>query len=303
MPTRPRQLRPKLRDLALLSFIISTAFLAYEMAASRFVTHHLGSSIYGWTSVIGVLLGGLSIGNYLGGKVANHITRERQASWLFTVASVAVLSVLLCETPQKWMVWNPIGYARGADPKPIFPEYAAALSMAIDTFTMFGWWARVLIVVTIVFFLPAVTLGTVSPVVAKLAVERVRASKRTGSAIGQVYAWGMVGSILGTFLTGFFLINVVGTKGVILLIATTLALSATLIGSIWHAAWAGIPLGLCVIAFVPSIPGFSTAAPKMAAMLNDRGLTWGIREEAGNPATDEDGIWPGSTRATTTSSR
>ncbi len=125
---------------------------------------------------------------------------------------------------------------------------------------------------------------------AKLAVERVRASKRTGSAIGQVYAWGMVGSILGTFLTGFFLINVVGTKGVILLIATVLALSATLIGSIWHAAWAGIPLGLCVIAFVPSIPGFATAMPKVAAMLNDRGLTWGIREQEGNAELDDYGI-------------
>ncbi len=145
---------PKLGDLAVLSFLISAAFMAFEMAASRLVTHHLGSSIYGWTSVIGVLLGGLSVGNYLGGKVANHITRERQASWLFTVASVAVLSVLLLETPQKWMVWNPIGYANGGEPRPIFPEYAPALSMAIDTFTRFGWWARVLLCVTIVFFPP-----------------------------------------------------------------------------------------------------------------------------------------------------
>ena len=61
-------------------------------------------------------------------------------------------------------------------------------------------------------------MGTVSPVVAKLAVERLRQIKRTGAAIGQVYAWGMVGSILGTFLTGFFLIDVLGTKGVILLL-------------------------------------------------------------------------------------
>ena len=34
-------------DLAVLSFVISAAFMAFEMAASRFVTHHLGSSIYG----------------------------------------------------------------------------------------------------------------------------------------------------------------------------------------------------------------------------------------------------------------
>ena len=290
----PEAPRPKLRDLAVLSFVISAAFMAFEMAASRFVTHHLGSSIYGWTSVIGVLLGGLSIGNYLGGKVANFIHRESQASWLFTIASVFVLSVILFESPPKWLVWNPIGFARGSAAKPIFPDYDPALSMAIDSFTSWGWWARVLWVVTLVFFLPSMTLGTVSPVVAKLAVERVRASKRTGSAIGQVYAWGMVGSILGTFLTGFFLINFLGTKAVILLIATVLGLGATMLGSIWHAAWAGIPLGLCVIAFVPGIPGLEKNAPgpvkRFVKTLDRYGLQLGIREEKGNTDLDDYGV-------------
>ncbi len=63
-----------------------------------------------------------------------------------------------------------------------------------------SWPYRILFVVTLVFFLPSLSLGTVSPVVAKLAVDRLKSYKRTGTAIGQVYAWGMVGSILGTFL-------------------------------------------------------------------------------------------------------
>ena len=73
--------------------------MALEMVAGRLVTRHLGSSIYGWTSVIGVLLGGLSLGNFLGGKIADYIRSEKQASWLFLVASVLTLSVLLLETP------------------------------------------------------------------------------------------------------------------------------------------------------------------------------------------------------------
>src|SRR5262249_20916587 len=79
----PSQPRVKLTDLAVLSFVASLAFMSLEMVAGRLVTRHLGSSIYGWTSVIGVLLGGLSLGNYLGGKIANSIHREHQASWLF----------------------------------------------------------------------------------------------------------------------------------------------------------------------------------------------------------------------------
>ena len=30
-----------------------------------------------------------------------------------------------------------------------------------------------------------------------------------------------------------------------------MAFAATLLGSVWHAVWAGIPLGLCVLAFTP----------------------------------------------------
>ena len=75
----------------------------------------------------------------------------------------------------------------------------------------------------------------------------MRRRKRTGAALGTVYAWGMVGSLAGTFLAGFVLIDALGTKGLVLALATLLAIAATTLGSIWHAAWAGIPLGLVSI--------------------------------------------------------
>ena len=140
------------------------------------------------------------------------------------------------------------------------------------------WPYRVLLVTALVFFLPSVSMGTVSPVVAKLAVDRLKRFKMTGTAIGQVYAWGMVGSILGTFLTGFFLIDVIGTKGVLLVLATAMAFAATVLGTVWHAVWAGVPLGLCVVAFLP------------VGMFQKMGEEWGIREERGDPATKEEGF-------------
>ena len=79
-------------------------FMALEMVAGRLVVRHLGSSIYGWSSVIAVLLAGLSMGNFLGGKVADFIKNEKQASWLFLLASILCLSVLVLETPPKWIL-------------------------------------------------------------------------------------------------------------------------------------------------------------------------------------------------------
>jgi len=260
--------RPSLRDLAILAFVASLVFMSLEMVAGRMVQRHLGSSIYGWTSVIGVLLAGLSLGNFLGGKVADFVKNEKQASWLFLLASILILSILLLESQPKWFGDHFLG-----------GEGASVLSNAITMSKLeagpfkveLTWQFRILLVTAIMFFLPSLSLGTVSPVVAKLAVDRLQRYKRTGTAIGQVYAWGMVGSILGTFLTGFVLINYVGTKGVILLLGTTMAFGATILGSVWHAIWAGIPLGLCVIAFVP-FPWFQKI-----------GLEWGIREQTGDP--------------------
>lgn len=263
-----------LADLAALSFLASLGFMALEMVAGRLVTRHLGSSIYGWTSVIGVLLGGLSFGNYFGGKVADFIRSEKQASWLFMLASLLTISVLALESPSPW-----VASLIGTD-KPVLSHAISWTHITLPSGTRvpLDWRSRVFLVTLAVFFLPSLSMGTVSPVVAKLAVERLRRSKQTGRAIGEVYAWGMVGSIIGTFLTGFVLIDYVGTKGVILLLGTAMAFSATALGNVFHAAWAGIPLGLCVIAFTP-LPWFQT-----------QGLRWGIREETGNPRTTEDGL-------------
>ena len=275
--------RPRLYDLAVLSFVASLTFMALEMVAGRMVQRHLGSSIYGWTSVIGVLLGGLSLGNFLGGKIADRVHSEQHASWLFMVASILTLSILLFETPPNFhFLHDWLG-----DRKSILSQANVLTKVKLPggyTFPL-QWWARVLLVTTVVFLLPSIAMGTVSPVVAKLAIERVRKTDLTGRAIGQVYAWGMVGSILGTFLAGFVLIDLLGTKGLLLILGTTLAMAATSLGSVWHAAWAGIPLGLCVLAFVPS--GWTFAH---GTWFEKQGISLGLREEKGKPDTTEDAI-------------
>lgn len=271
----------RLGDLATLAFLASLAFMALEMVAGRLVTRHLGSSVFGWTSVIGILLGGLSLGNYLGGKLANRIRSEKQASHLFLAASVLVSLILLAETPPTWLVRNPIGYfLNGQPPVPLAGDDGAFLSQAIEM-AGYPWWFRVLFWTGVVFLVPSLAMGTVSPLVAKLAVDRVRGTGHTGTAIGAVYAWGMVGSLVGTFLTGFVLIDWLGTKGVILVITSLMALAATALGTVGHAAWAGIPLGLCLIAFGPAV------MPEGAArdFFLKQGRNWGLREKAGDPST------------------
>ena len=63
----------------------------------------------------------------------------------------------------------------------------------------------------------------IGPVVAKIAVEQAR---KTGSAIGDVYTLGAIGSIAGTFLAGFVLMYVSSISTIVTLVAAALALLA-----------------------------------------------------------------------------
>ena len=61
-------------------------------------------------------------------------------------------------------------------------------------------------------FVPCVLFGTISPIVVKLAVNDLG---QAGRVVGRIYAAGAIGSIVGTFATGFFLLSWLGTHVVI----------------------------------------------------------------------------------------
>jgi hypothetical protein len=71
---------------------------------------------------------------------------------------------------------------------------------------------EILALITALFFVPCTILGTISPIVVKLAMHDLAQAGRT---VGQIYAFGSVGSIVGTFLTGFWLIAKFGTYTVV----------------------------------------------------------------------------------------
>jgi len=223
-------------------FFSSAFIMVVEIVAGRLVARHLGSSLYTWTSIIGVILAGMSAGNYIGGRLADRWRPERLLGLLFLVASVAGLSVL----PMNRM----------------FP--------ACEFFEEMMWPTRTFLTVFGIFLVPAVALGTISPPAAKMAVERGEA---VGRSIGGVYAWGAVGSIAGTFITGFWLIASLGSRGVVLSVSFALAMMAVLLGpKRWAAAiWAAILAALLIVSQFPPY-----AAWKAEAAID----TLGLREDA-----------------------
>jgi spermidine synthase len=203
-------------------FFSSAFIMVIEIVAGRLVARHLGNSLYTWTSIIGVILAGMSTGNYIGGRLADRWRPEGLLGLLFLAASITCLSVL------------PMNL--------VFPAWGYFEEMM--------WPTRTFLTVLGIFFVPAVALGTISPPAAKMAVERGRT---VGQSIGSVYAWGAVGSIVGTFAAGFWLIAALGSRGVVLSVSFALATVAVFLGPRrWPSAiWATLLGALLVFSQFP----------------------------------------------------
>ncbi|HBP84126.1 MAG TPA: hypothetical protein DD661_03725, partial [Gammaproteobacteria bacterium] len=67
-------------------FLSSAILLVIEITAGRLIAPYVGVSIYSWTSIIGVILAGLSLGNWLGGRWADRGGNEKSAGIVLALA-------------------------------------------------------------------------------------------------------------------------------------------------------------------------------------------------------------------------
>jgi spermidine synthase len=86
-------------------------------------------------------------------------------------------------------------------------------------------------------------LGMVSPLVVKLALLNL---ERTGNTVGTIYAFSTAGSIVGTFLTGFWLISWLGTRHIVWLVAGVLFLTGLAIGQ-FHRSRKGLAVPVAAL--------------------------------------------------------
>jgi len=182
----------------LLAFIGSACTLVIELIAGRIMAPYIGVSLYTWTSVIGVVLAGMSVGNFAGGVVADRFASWRALALIFIAGSVACLGILV-------VTQAIVGVTFGVSFLP-----------------------RIVLSIAVIFFLPSFVLGMVSPMVVKLALANL---EHSGHIVGTIYASSTVGSIVGTFVTGFWLISWIGTRRIVWLVAIILLLTGLLIAA------------------------------------------------------------------------
>lgn len=186
------------RRLAIATVIlVGIAITALELAAARLMAPFFGSTIFVYGSAIGIVLTALAIGYWLGGRVADQRPSRAILSLIITVAGLSAACIPVSFRAVAASV-DAIGASRGV---PV--GILVVVSMAV------------------LFTIPIVALGSVSPFALRLSLRAVNESGRWSGLLSGASTFG---SILGTFLATFITIPLLGTRQTILLAAGILIL-------------------------------------------------------------------------------
>ena len=179
--------------LEIILFIINAIYMILELVASRVLAPYFGTSNLIWTSVIGIILLSTSVGNYIGGIIADKANKKEKVL-NFDVEIILLISGLLIL---------------------LIPFIQRSFLEAIVKI-VYDIKIGAIISTIILFFLPSMFIGMITPVILKLKLQEL---ENVGKTAGKTSALATLGSIVGTFLGGFLLIPSFGSTQIIFVLA------------------------------------------------------------------------------------
>jgi len=206
--------------LIVLVFISGMTSLALEMCASRLLGAYFGTSLYSWAVLIGLILIYLTIGYFIGGRLAD---RYPYAPVLCVITAAAALATSLIPfVSQGVLSWSVQAISQ--------VSVSAFLSSLLGTMLLFA--------------LPVTLLGLVSPFAIRIRTKEVG---KSGRISGSLYDISTFGSIRGAFLPVLWLIPTFGVRRT-LLIFGVLLFAASLWGlrPRWRPAFAIVLIALAL---------------------------------------------------------
>lgn len=183
--------------LGVVAFVGGFVLMTYELVAARLMAPSIGNSTYVWTGVIGVIIMALSLGYWLGGRVADKRQSAVDVAWLLlSAAAMVVFTLLATDNVMSWLAET---------------RFDARIQAVLAAILLFA---------------PAsFLLGAVSPYLAKLNVTSLETA---GRAVANLGALDAIGGICGTFVTGFFLFGIIGSRETLVLLAVILVATSWL---------------------------------------------------------------------------
>ena len=221
-----------------------------ELTVSRLIAPYFGSSTFIWATIIGITLAFLSVGYWIGGRLAD---RRPTAHVLYGVTAAAAVAI-------------------GLVPILARPILGASLTafQNLDVGAFYGALVGTLLLLA----LPVTLLGFVTPYAIRLRVQDVRSA---GETAGSIYALSTAGSIAGSFLPVLVFIPLLGTARTFLVLALLLLVPSivglALVRAILPAAVAASAVVLLPLVAAAADPG-GVRPPDRGTLLHEQESTY-----------------------------
>ncbi len=181
----------------MLAFTSGFSIMCVELLAGRILAPFFGSSVHIWGSIITVFMLSLSIGYLLGGKLSTHSATLTRYGFIFIIAGITLLPIVTSSQSLMEVIF-----------------------LAIDD-SRYGS----LVASTVLFFIPTIILGMLSPYSVRLLVKH---SNESGQVAGKLYFVSTLGSAIGTIITSFYFVMWFEINTIVL----SVSLLLTLLGAV-----------------------------------------------------------------------
>ena len=178
-------------------FTAGASSLSTEICATRLLAPYFGTSTVVWANVIGLILIYLSLGYWLGGRIADRHPTPRVLGLILVLG--ALCTALLPFVARPFLNLALSGFA------------AVSIGVVVGSFVS----------TLLLFSVPVTLMGMASPFALRLSLTAI---DRAGRTSGRLSALATVGAIIGTFGSALLLIPGVGTQRTLLIAALLVAL-------------------------------------------------------------------------------
>jgi hypothetical protein len=175
MPSLIQKIQPTNLFIYFLAFTSGFSIMCVELLAGRILAPFFGSSVHIWGSIITVFMLSLSIGYVLGGKLSTRSASLTRYGIIFIVAGITLLPIVTSSQSLMEVIFLAIEDSR----------YGSLLAS------------------TVLFFIPTIILGMLSPYSVRLLVKD---SNESGQVAGKLYFVSTLGSAIGTIVTSFYFV-------------------------------------------------------------------------------------------------
>jgi len=172
--------------------------LVYEILWTRMIVKIIGGAPFAVSIVLAVFMAGLGLGSYLASRTIDRVKEPLKLVRIYGMLELAIGGYCLV-LPVLLAVFKPV--------------YAIMYNRLFSYFMLYSF--LTFVGCSVLLLVPVICMGATLPILCRFYVTRL---SHLGAHVGRLYGLNTIGAAVGALLCGFWLINLLGMRGTLVLV-------------------------------------------------------------------------------------